>query len=597
MKKYLLTLLLPMLIVASCAEDNSAYLPQEKEEVVVDKVIIEDDNGNDIPSDGSLVPGIHLAKVNIEQPDGNIVERRFKYFVPISLDPAKPISLIFEFHGSWTYNTEIAPDPLEGITSTHSWAQLALKENCVVVFPAGEATGKAVNWQNSEKHLPFVDCMVNYFLNTKPAITKDRIYSSGQSSGAIFSFVLAFERSEVFAAIAPRAGQMKIADNATLPTRAVPIRLFAGEDDDTVLHSAALANMTAWAEKIGGYFPKNMDYTPKAFTIEGYADVDTRIWHGARSDIEMYTLKKIGHGINLGNCIQYIWEFWENHTLQQIEEPLFISVQNDSIIAQCTQPISIPFMLTQGATPILENCPPSWNVTIKDNVITMQAPSNYFGNIERKGTFKAVAEKAGEKVEQTIYYELLPPKTYYEIGDIYYNEKFEPIGVVYYVNQEDIRNAKIIAIEKASLSNKFGTYGDFYTPDMDNGKENTRLLVERNNNEKLGLTASTSAAIWCHEYNFKGVTNWFLPAANEWLQINNNLNVINAAIKSVGGIEISSTNLAGGWHHTSTTKQNNEGNKVFVQYNVYSHALSESVANNDNTAYAAVRAATEVTIK
>ena len=231
MKKYIILLIIPLLLLSSCMKDTSAYLPQAKKEVVVDK-ITPDGTAPEIPA-GSLSPGIHQVKLNVTY-NGTQSERRFKYFMPVSIDKSKQISLIFNFHGS--YNTGV--DPLEGISMSHPISQLAIKENCIIVFPAGEDTGSAVNWQNTDYHLPFVDSMVTYFKKHTPVADENRIYTCGHSSGAIFSFALAFYRSNIFAAAVPVSGQMKLT-TSEVPPRAVPIRAFNGKDDNIVLYSAA----------------------------------------------------------------------------------------------------------------------------------------------------------------------------------------------------------------------------------------------------------------------------------------------------------------------------------------------------------------------
>ena len=187
----------------------------------------------------------------IQQGD-ELVERRVKYFMPVTLNPDRPISLIFEFHGSYTFNgpDEIA-DPLADISERNFLCQKAIKENIIICYPAGSVeisdeadTSGAVNWagESYTKSLPFVDAMVKYFTqDNEPRVDPNRIYSTGQSSGAIFSFTLALYRSEVFAAITPRAGQS--ASVEPFPSRAVPVRVFAGEADNTEQHSGVLTNM------------------------------------------------------------------------------------------------------------------------------------------------------------------------------------------------------------------------------------------------------------------------------------------------------------------------------------------------------------------
>ena len=50
--------------------------------------------------------------------------------MPVSIDRTKPISLILTFCGS--YGTGV--DPLEGVSLNNPLNQLAIKENCIVVF-------------------------------------------------------------------------------------------------------------------------------------------------------------------------------------------------------------------------------------------------------------------------------------------------------------------------------------------------------------------------------------------------------------------------------------------------------------------------------
>ena len=66
------------------------------------------------------------------------VERQFKYYMPVSTDASKPISLLFEFHGSYEFEAgEEVPNPISGISETHVLNQKAIKEN----YPQWEAVG------------------------------------------------------------------------------------------------------------------------------------------------------------------------------------------------------------------------------------------------------------------------------------------------------------------------------------------------------------------------------------------------------------------------------------------------------------------------
>ena len=138
MRKYwILFILISFIAMFSCTDDTSAYLSQDKEDVNVDEVPVDTTKKDTLLPEGQLVPGMHLVKLMVQQGD-SLVERRFKYFMPVTLSPDKPISLIFEFHGSYGFDgpDEIA-DPLANISEANFLCQKAIKENIVICYPAG----------------------------------------------------------------------------------------------------------------------------------------------------------------------------------------------------------------------------------------------------------------------------------------------------------------------------------------------------------------------------------------------------------------------------------------------------------------------------
>lgn len=613
MRKYwIIGLLIPFLTLFSCMEDTSAYLPQDKEIVGLDSVKNEQgeyEDEDEVLPEGKLVPGIHLVKLNITQPDGQVVERHFKYYMPISINASKPISLIFEFHGSYTFAAGVPPsNPIEGISTSHSWIQHAIKENCVICFPAGiaeftEEGSGAVNWQNSEKHFPFVDAMIEYFNGRTPTIDANRIYSTGQSSGAIFSFVLAFERSTVFAAITPRAGQMSLEDQTEMPERAVPVRVFAGTIDETVQHDAVIKNMTAWAERIGGYFASDMVLTEDSIDIENYKKVDTRIWSGGKTDYQIYSLKEEGHGIALGYCIPYMWEFMTLHTLDMNAENMFISSDTKEIDVQCGESVEFSIKYTDGASIQIENAPIGWNLQLNGKKISMTGPENFYGDIDRNGEFTLTISLNGLTHSISIPYNLTAPKPYFEVGDIYYNKAFEPIGVVCWVNRSDIKEAKIVNIDKQESNYYCGTTTglglDFSTSDPNDGYGNTQKMVEKNKTLATPYTASDAAFMWASTYQYKGAEDWYLPAVNELKAIADNLSAINTSIESLNGVLLKNPNAGDFILYSSTTEvKSGETTKTLYSFNFNQKKIIANKSKspgNEYMGFVQVRAIKKVT--
>ena len=593
MKKYRnLLLLIPFLVLFSCMEDESEYSSQEKENVQVDQVTVDTTDTDEELPEGQLVPGLHLVKLKVLQGQDS-VERQFKYYMPVSTDASKPISLLFEFHGSYEFEAgEEVPYPISGISETHVLNQKAIKENYIICYPAGwpefqQDSSGAVNWagENYTRSLPFIDAMLKYFTqDNEPQVDPNRIYSTGQSSGAILSFSLALHRPEQFAAITPRAGQSASTD--PFPSRAVPVRVFAGEKDQTVVHSAVITNMTKWAEEIGGYFAADMQMDSTVF--EDYADVTIRYWHGGKADYEIYSLAGIDHNISVSSCADAMFEFQKNHTLDNAATPLFITTSIKEINAQCGETISFKISYTEGATLGMTNTPKGWDVQLQGNEVILKAPADYFGDIDRKGNITfTVTQGTQAPVSCEVSYNLNSPKTYFEVGDIYYNENFDPIGVVVWVNQSNIREAKIISPQKPGqygsilyCGNGEGLGLDVQTPDRKNGYQNTQDMLVRNNTFAEPYTADNAAFVWASEYSVAGEKGWYLPAIEELAAANSNLTLINEALTSIGGQA-----LDGNVYSSTTQVENGAQKKTFYYYNFKTGAEETKLPYDNNSEY------------
>jgi len=555
-KLYFSFLLLSIFVFSACVKDTSIYSAQDKKDVNVDDY---DKDGTNPGNTEGLQPGINLVKLNVLY-NGKVSERRFKYFMPVSIDKSKPISLIFDFHGSYGPGT----DPIADVSLGHPLLQLAIRENCIIAIPAGEDTGAAVNWQNSDYHFPFVDAMIDYFKNQTPQVDVNRIYTCGHSSGAIFSYVLAFYRPDVFAAAVPVAGQMKLDDTQDALSRVVPIRAFNGKNDDIVIASAVIDNINVWASKVGGYFPSDA-VNSDTLRIDGYKPYLTKKWKGGKADIELYMIEGEGHGINWGYILPLMWEFMNTHPKNATSTSIYLSSQLKRFDAVEGQPFSSEIRCNQGATLSLVAAPSDWTVTLSGNTLKVKAPNDFFAatTVNRKGEIKLRAQYNGKTAELSLPYSLAAPKTFFDLGDLVYDADFKPTGIVFWVNPANVREAKIIALEHTARP--FGAVGTaFFTPSPTDGYGNTLALVERNKEQSLGLNAATSGFMYAYEYKAGAgkTAGWYLPAVDELKLVDANLTAVNNAIKANGGtvLDISS---ATGSYHLSSTVTNSAGKKQF----------------------------------
>jgi polyhydroxybutyrate depolymerase len=171
--------------------------------------------------------GLHTGWMNETYTDWNnstwSCNRTFEYYIPTSYNNVTTVPLLFSFHGLGS-----SGDAQRDLTR---FAELAEQEGFIAVFPdATNATkegiscnvslpplsGAEVQWNLGAGSLQycggvddvgFVADMINWF-ETNYAINASRIYSTGMSDGALFSYLLAFNLTGTFAGIAPVSGPM-----------------------------------------------------------------------------------------------------------------------------------------------------------------------------------------------------------------------------------------------------------------------------------------------------------------------------------------------------------------------------------------------------
>jgi len=277
-----------------------------------------------IEAEGELnevtVDGINSYKVGMNQLTINVngEDRRFMFYVPENLLD-EGVSLVFRFHGSIPVpqNSYIASNYIGSIPKNYILNKIADDENIIVVYPDGVAGAGStmITWVDTEKNLAFFDEMVKYFEETFENIDSNRIYTCGHSSGAIFSYALAGFREDKIAAAVPVSGQYTLTkhpekNNFTGNDMSVPIRAYNGTKDERVNYKSAYNNMCTWSEKENKGSSSNIE---DSFVNIGDYNINVKKWNGGLSDLEMYSIQDVGHGISWDDIGQSMWEFMKNH--------------------------------------------------------------------------------------------------------------------------------------------------------------------------------------------------------------------------------------------------------------------------------------------
>jgi polyhydroxybutyrate depolymerase len=169
--------------------------------------------------------GLHTGWMTENYTDYNNItspyNRTFEYHIPTSYDNSTAVPLLFSFHGLGSSGDEQRDltqfDVLaerEGFIAVFPDATDLTGYSCNVTLPP--LTGAEIQWNLGGESLQycagiddvgFVSDMINWF-DTNYAINASRIYATGMSDGALFSYLLAFNLTGTFAGIAPVCGPM-----------------------------------------------------------------------------------------------------------------------------------------------------------------------------------------------------------------------------------------------------------------------------------------------------------------------------------------------------------------------------------------------------
>jgi polyhydroxybutyrate depolymerase len=307
----------------------------------------------------ALAPG-ESADFSIEV--GNL-DREYRLHLPRGYDPARPVSLVLDFHGY----TGTAED--EEVNTTR-FSPHADANGYVIVFPQGTGfvapTGQRITswndlagnaslgplgpvcsdsafkypnppecgeprpcvWATCHDDLGFIDRLLDELEQTL-CVDLDRIYATGMSNGAMFVHRLGCAMPERFAAIAPVSGTLARGFNCA-PSATTPIsimNIYGSEDryvdlensmsSDGYYYTSAKDVMAKWA----GPESQNCATTPSRYATSKDGTLD----------LECAQQADCGTGAEVVNCAwtgghdwpkdgdhdfgnQIIWDFFSKHS-------------------------------------------------------------------------------------------------------------------------------------------------------------------------------------------------------------------------------------------------------------------------------------------
>ncbi len=253
---------------------------------------------------GTLAPAI-AAQSTASESTGRLavngVDRTYLLFVPSTYHQEHPAPLVLVFHGAGGRPRSFARHT--------GFSALAEREGFVVAYPAGidrrwnDGRGYGV----SRDDVGFVRALLDT-LGRQLGIDPKRIYATGISNGAMFTYRLACDLPGVFAAIAPVAGAMPAALVPSCPRDApVALAAFQGTADPLVPYGgggvaarrgqvlSAVESVALWARTDGCAAEPADTLEPDRITDGTRVKLST--WTGCRDgrDVHLYTIEGGGH--------------------------------------------------------------------------------------------------------------------------------------------------------------------------------------------------------------------------------------------------------------------------------------------------------------
>lgn len=189
-------------------------------------------------TDGDEASAPPAAAVRHEEIDVDGVVRRYRLFVPTTLDRRRPVPLLVALHGG--------DNSLDSFVETTQFDKAGAVGNFVVAYP--EATKRAWNAGRCCGSAPargvddmsFLNQLIDQLVAEQP-VDPARVFMTGISNGAMMAYRFACEGADQVKAIASVAGSIMVEE--CVPERPVSVLELRGSQDPLVPFDGGLPDL------------------------------------------------------------------------------------------------------------------------------------------------------------------------------------------------------------------------------------------------------------------------------------------------------------------------------------------------------------------
>ena len=247
--------------------------------------------------------------------------REYLIYIPSSYDPNSVTPVLFAFHGFGGYN--------QYFINTADFRALADQFNFIAVYPQGLVCNDGTTWNTnppggdnkcSQDDIGFFAALLSE-ISSNYTIDSNRVFLTGYSNGADFSYSMACYQSSLVTAIAPVSGLMPMEDASSecSPNHSTSVMIFNGTNDGSRPYNGIQGYMMS-VDSTVAYWSQynNTDSSPQT-NVVGNIENYTYLNGDNNSSVDLFKLVNGDHvWFNLsynGNSMeQLMWNFFSQHT-------------------------------------------------------------------------------------------------------------------------------------------------------------------------------------------------------------------------------------------------------------------------------------------
>lgn len=246
--------------------------------------------------------------------------REYLIYIPSSYDPNSTTPVLFAFHGFGGYN--------QYFINTADFRALADQFNFIAVYPQGLVCNDGTTWNTnppggdnkcSQDDIGFFAALLSE-ISSNYTIDSSRVFLTGYSNGADFSYAMACFQSSLVTAIAPVSGLMPMvnASSECTPNHATSVLVVNGTNDSARPYDGIEGYMMSVDSSIAYWTGYNNTNTSPEITSQG--NVETSLYANSDNTSSVILIKVFNGNHDWFNFMlnglsfeKIIWQFFQNN--------------------------------------------------------------------------------------------------------------------------------------------------------------------------------------------------------------------------------------------------------------------------------------------